>query len=74
MNAQHEPEEPAFRVTLKEVFNDVQEIKRLVSERLPEDLGTRLRKVEIQIAAQWVVVGIVIVALGAIASRALTLT
>lgn len=73
MNA-HDPEEPGFRVTLKDVYNDVQAIKRLIGERLPEDLGPRLRKVEIQIAAQWVVVGIVIVALGALASRALTIT
>lgn len=67
-----EPNEPGFRVTLKDVYNDVQSIKTLIAERLPEDVQSRLRKVEIQVGAQWVVVGIVVAVLGALVTRALT--
>ena len=56
------PEEPGFRVTLKDVYVEVQGIKSILDERL--------RKIEQQVAAQWVVVGIVIVALGGITIKA----
>jgi TRAP-type mannitol/chloroaromatic compound transport system permease large subunit len=62
--------DPGFKVTLKDVYTDVQELKELVATRLPEDVQTRLRKVESQIAAQWVVVGIVIAAIGGLVAKA----
>lgn len=70
--AERDETEPAFRVTLKDVYLDVQSIKKLIGERLPEDIGPRLRKVENQIAAQWVVVGIIVVGLGAMLARTFT--
>ncbi len=60
-----DPTEPGFKVTIRDVYDDVQELKQIVAERLPEDVNSRLRKAEAQIAAQWVVVSIVIVGLGA---------
>lgn len=60
------PEEPGFKVTVKDVYNEVRDIKTL--------LDGRLRKVEMQIAAQWVVISIVIVGLGAMVAQTLTHT
>lgn len=65
-------ETPGFRVTLKDVYEELQEVKTTLANRLPDDVDSRLRRVENQIAAQWVVVGIVVVALGALLTRTLT--
>lgn len=54
---------PGFRVTLKDVYTKLEQIESSINDRL--------RKVEVQIAAQWVVVGIVIVGLGALLARTL---
>lgn len=56
--------DPGFRVTIKDVYNAV--------ERLTEKVDGRLSKLEAQVAAQWVVVGIVVVGLGALLARTLT--
>lgn len=64
----NDPSDPGFKVTVKDVYNDVQKIL----ERLPDDLHNRMRKVEVQIAAQWVVVGLVVVGLGGLITRAFT--
>lgn len=71
MNTPESPE-PGFKVTIKDVWSDVQELKRIVAERLPEDGQARLRKLEIQVGSQWVVIGIVIVGLGAAVVKAFT--
>lgn len=60
--------DPGFKVTVKDVYLSVQEIL----ERLPDDAHARLRRVEVQVAAQWVVIGIVIVGLGALLAKSLT--
>lgn len=61
---------PGYRVTLKDVDQKVNQIL----ERLPDDAHQRLRKLESQAAAQWVVVGIIVVGLGALLARVLTST
>lgn len=63
-------QDPGFKVTVKDVYLEVQKIL----ERLPDDAHARLRRVESQIAAQWVVIGIVIVGIGAVIARVLTQT
>jgi hypothetical protein len=60
-----DPSEPGFRVTLKDVWEKLDKIEGAIDDRL--------RKVEIQVGAQWVVVGIVTVGLGALVARAFTL-
>lgn len=55
---------PGFRVTLKDVWDKLDKIEGAIDDRL--------RKVEIQVGAQWVVVGIIVVGLGALAARAFT--
>lgn len=57
-------EEPGFRVTLKDVYDEVKALRG--------DWDARIRKIEVQIGAQWVVIGIVIVALGAAFTKMLT--
>lgn len=57
-------DDPGFRVTIKDVYFAV--------EKLAEKLDGRLSSLERQVAAQWVVVGIVIVSLGAVLTRTLT--
>lgn len=59
-----DPQDPGFRVTLKDVWNKLEAIEQSIDDRL--------RKVEIQVGAQWVVVGIVTVGLGALITRAFT--
>ena len=56
--------DPGFRVTLKDVYTKLGHIEVSINERL--------RKVEVQIAAQWVVVGIVIVGLGTLLARTIS--
>lgn len=70
MSMDNSPQDPGFKVTVKDVYLEVQKIL----ERLPDDAHARLRRVEAQVAAQWVVVGIVIVALGALFTRFVTAT
>jgi len=60
------PEGPGFRVTLRDVWDKLDKIEGAIDDRL--------RKVEIQVGAQWVVVGIIVVGLGALAARAFTNT
>lgn len=73
----------AYRVTLKDVDKKVDDfrdetvrelsaLRNMISDRIPQGVDERLRKVEAQIAAQWVVVGIVIVALGALLAKSFT--
>jgi hypothetical protein len=62
---EHEDLDPGFRVTIKDVYMEVRALKDIIDGRL--------RKVEAQIAAQWVVVGIIIVAVGALAVRGITI-
>ena len=62
---EHEEVDPGFKVTIKDVWLEVRGLK--------EVLDGRLRKVEAQIAAQWVVVGIIIVAVGTLAVRGITI-
>lgn len=64
--------DPGFRVTLKDVYNDVQDLKKIVAERLPDDMPARVRRLEVQMGAQWVIVSIVIATVGALVSQALT--
>lgn len=68
-----------YRVTLKDVDEKVNKLAAenregmaKILERLPDDAQARLRKVEIQMAAQWVVFGLVIVAVGSLSVQALT--
>jgi len=56
-----EPEEPYTKVTLGMVYTEVKSLR--------EEIGGELSKIKAQLAAQWVVVGIVIVALGGVATR-----
>jgi len=56
-----EPEEPFTKVTLGMVYTEVKSLR--------EEIGGELSKIKAQLAAQWVVVGIVIVALGGVAAR-----
>lgn len=56
--------DPGFRVTLKDVYQKL--------ELIEDAIDSRLRKVEIQVAAQWVVVGLVVVGLGGLITRAFT--
>lgn len=39
-------DESSFKVTIRDVYQDVQELKALVATRLPENLGQRLDRVE----------------------------
>lgn len=71
-----EDTEPAVRVTLTTIWNEgqatkaeVQDVKRMIAERLPEGIGERVRKLEAQVAAQWVVVGLVVVGIGGLLTR-----
>jgi len=63
--SEHDEGEVGFRVTIKDVYLEVRSLKDIIDGRL--------RKVEAQIAAQWVVVGIIIVAVGGLAVRGITL-
>ena len=45
-------DQPGFRVTLKDVYDEVKALRG--------DLDTRIRKIEVQIGAQWIVIGIVV--------------
>lgn len=56
-----EVEEPFTKVTLGMVYSEVKSLR--------EEIGGELAKIKAQLAAQWVVVGIVIVALGGLATR-----
>ena len=56
-----EEEEPYTKVTLGMVYTEIQSLRK--------DIGGELSKIKAQLAAQWVVVGIIIVALGGVASR-----
>lgn len=78
-------------VTLPEIYQDVQETKRTLTEmntkldrfislnqRLDshkediEEHDDRLRKLEIQISAQWVIVGLMVTGVGAMVARVFT--
>jgi len=70
--------EPAVKVTLTAIYEDqqdmkseIQDLKRMLAERLPDRLHDRLGKLEAQVTAQWVVVGIVIVGLGGMLAKVL---
>ena len=56
-----EEAEPFTKVTLGMVYSEVKSLR--------EEIGGELAKIKAQLAAQWVVVGIVIVALGGVAAR-----
>lgn len=56
-----EEPEPFTKVTLGMVYSEVKSLR--------EEIGGELAKIKAQLAAQWVVVGIVIVALGGVAAR-----
>lgn len=73
-----EPNDAGYRVTLKDVDTKVDTFARetrddlqKILDRLPEDAHARIRRLEAQMAAQWVVVGIVIVGLGSLLARSL---
>lgn len=57
-------DEPGFRVTLKDVYDEVKALRG--------DWDARIRKIEVQIGAQWVVIGIVIMGIGALFVKGLT--
>lgn len=72
---------PGYRVTIKDVDVKVDALaeanRKGIAEilaRLPDDAQARLRKVEIQIGAQWVVFGLIIAAVGTLIAQALTPT
>lgn len=65
MTADHESD-PGFKVTVKDVYTEVRDVKTMLDERL--------RKVESQIAAQWVVVAIIVAAIGGLLVRSITMT
>ena len=67
-----EQSEPGFKVTIKDVYTDVQEVKTIIAQRLPEDVNARLRKAEQQIAALWVLFSIGCVVIGGVALKAFT--
>lgn len=56
-----EEEEPFTKVTLGMVYTEVKGLR--------EEVSGELSKIKAQLAAQWVVVSIVIVALGGLAAR-----
>lgn len=69
---------PGYRVTLKDVDKKVDDLATetrkgmaAILERLPDDAHARLRKVEIQVGAQWVVIGLVIAVITALVVRAI---
>lgn len=45
-------DQPGFRVTLKDVYDEVKALRG--------DWDARIRKIEVQIGAQWIVIGIVV--------------
>lgn len=61
---EHEEPEVGFRVTIKDVYLEVRALKDIIDGRL--------RKVEAQVSAQWVVVGIIIVGLGGLFAQAIS--
>lgn len=76
--------EPGVTITLREVYDQGRETARkldqvigaveqmvALNERLGQH-GERLRKAESQIAAQWIVVGIVVTVIGAAVVRFVT--
>lgn len=72
---------PGYRVTIKDVDKKVDDLaienRKGIAEilaRLPDDAHARLRKVEIQIAAQWVVFGLIIAAVGVLIADAIKTT
>jgi len=52
---------PGFTITLRTVYDEVKGLRN--------DLDARVRKIEIQISAQWVVIGIIAAGLGAAFGR-----
>lgn len=60
-----EEQDPGFKVTIRDVYDELKSLRAILDDRL--------RKIEVQIAAQWVVVGIVIVGLGAMFARVINL-
>lgn len=61
---EHEEPEVGFRVTIKDVYLEVRALKDIIDGRL--------RRVEEQVAAQKVVIGIIIVGLGGLFAQAIT--
>ena len=66
-----DPEDPGFRVTIKDVYIAVGELGDKVDKKF-DSVGEKLASHASQIAAQWVVISIVIVGLGALLARSLS--
>lgn len=65
-------DQPYVKVTLDVIYNKLLDVDKKV-DPVPEivkDQGSRLRKLEIQVAVQWVAFGILITATGAALVRA----
>jgi hypothetical protein len=65
-----EENEPIVKVTLTTIYDKLLDLDKKVDPMVSH--SERLRKVEQQLAAQWVVVGIVVVALGGMLVRVFT--
>ena len=73
------PQDAGYRVTLRDVDKKVDELAKEsrkgiedILARLPDDAHVRFRRLEAAVASQWVVIGIVVVGLGALLARSLT--
>ena len=73
------PQDSGYRVTLRDVDKKVDELAKEsrkgiedILARLPDDAHVRFRRLEAAVASQWVVIGIVVVGLGALLARSLT--
>jgi hypothetical protein len=69
---------PGYRVTLKDVDKKVDDLAtetragmQKILDRLPDNAHVRLRKLESQMAAQWIVTSIAIVAIGGLVTKVL---
>lgn len=79
MSAPADDSTTSYRVTLRDVDKKVDDmggqladLRTLISERIPQGVDERLRKVEAQVAAQWVVVGIALASIGGLVVKVLT--
>lgn len=64
-------DEPVVRVTLSTIYTEQQAMKQMLAERLPANLADDVSKLKAQVAAQWVVVSIVVVAIGGTLTKVL---
>lgn len=62
-----QPEEPSVRVTLSSIYEKLLDMDRKLDPvpGLVNDHASRLRKLEVQVAVQWVAFGIIVAGVGA---------